>query len=44
MRYTSNVGITHWDEPRHVDGIIQERSQQFFCTQSRTAMHERMGP
>ena len=31
MRYTSNVGITHWDEPRQVEGIIQERSQQFFA-------------
>jgi hypothetical protein len=31
MRYTSNVGLTHWDEPRHVEGIIQERSQQFFA-------------
>ena len=31
MRYTSNVGITHWDEPRQVEGIIQARSQQFFA-------------
>jgi hypothetical protein len=31
MRYTSNVGLTHWDEPRHVEGIIQARSQQFFA-------------
>ncbi len=31
MRYTSNVGLTHWDEPRHVEGIIQSRSQQFFA-------------
>ena len=31
MRYTSNVGITHWDEPRHAEGIIQARSQQFFA-------------
>jgi len=31
MRYTSNVGITHWDESRQVDGIIQQRSHQFFA-------------
>lgn len=31
MRYTSNVGITHWDEPRKLDGIITERSHQFFA-------------
>ena len=30
MRFTSNVGLTHWDEPRDVKGIIQERSEQFF--------------
>ena len=29
-RFTSNVGLTHWDEPRYVEGIIQERSEQFF--------------
>ncbi len=31
MRYTSNVGLTHWDEPRSTDGINQERSHQFFA-------------
>lgn len=31
MRFTSNVGLTHWDEPRQLDGIITERSQQFFA-------------
>jgi hypothetical protein len=31
MRYTSNVGLTHWDEPRHVKGINQARSHQFFA-------------
>lgn len=31
MRFTSNVGLTHWDEPRNVEGIIRERSQQFFA-------------
>ncbi|OXL24795.1 DUF2855 family protein [Psychrobacter sp. DAB_AL32B] len=31
MRYTSNVGLTHWDEPRGADGIIKERSHQFFA-------------
>lgn len=31
MRYTSNVGLTHWDEPRHVEGIIRDRSHQFFA-------------
>jgi hypothetical protein len=31
MRFTSNVGLTHWDEPRQLEGIIAERSQQFFA-------------
>ena len=31
MRFTSNVGLTHWDEPQQGDGIIQERSQMFFA-------------
>lgn len=31
MRFTSNVGLTHWDEPRYVEGIIQQRSEQFFA-------------
>jgi len=31
MCYTSNVGLTHWDEPRQVDGIIRDRSHQFFA-------------
>ena len=31
MRFTSNVGLTHWDEPRQVKGIIQERSEPFFA-------------
>lgn len=31
MRYTSNVGLTHWDESARVDGIIKERSHQFFA-------------
>lgn len=31
MRYTSNVGLTHWDESRSADGIIKERSHQFFA-------------
>ncbi|MGK0374799.1 MAG: hypothetical protein ACJA2E_001271 [Arenicella sp.] len=31
MLYTSNVGLTHWEEPRHVEGIIQERSHLFFA-------------
>jgi hypothetical protein len=31
MRYTSNVGLTHWEEPRNVEGIIRERSHQFFA-------------
>ncbi len=31
MRFTSNVGLTHWNEPRYVEGIIQERSEQFFA-------------
>ena len=31
MRFTSSVGITHWQQPRDVDGIINERCQQFFA-------------
>ena len=31
MRYTSNVGLTHWEEPRDTTGIIKERSHQFFA-------------
>lgn len=31
MRFTSNVGLTHWDEAKKVEGIIAERSQPFFA-------------
>jgi len=31
MVYTSNVGLTHWEEPRQAEGINQERSHQFFA-------------
>jgi len=31
MRFTSNVGLTHWEEPRQMSGIIKERSEQFFA-------------
>lgn len=31
MRFTSNVGLTHWEEPRQMKGIIKERSEQFFA-------------
>ncbi|WP_435950992.1 DUF2855 family protein [Psychrobacter sp. DM8] len=31
MRFTSNVGLTHWDEPRQAEGIITQRSEQFFA-------------
>jgi len=31
MRFTSNVGLTHWDEPQKADGINQERSEMFFA-------------
>jgi len=31
MRFTSNVGLTHWDEPKKAQGINQERSQMFFA-------------
>lgn len=31
MKYTSNVGLTHWDEPRSLEGINKERSHQFFA-------------
>lgn len=31
MRFCSNVGLTHWDEPQQAEGIIQERSEMFFA-------------
>ncbi|RBP52796.1 DUF2855 family protein [Arenicella xantha] len=31
MRFCSNVGLTHWEEPQQVAGINQERSQMFFA-------------
>lgn len=31
MRFTSNVGLTHWDEAHPVDGIIEQRSEMFFA-------------
>jgi len=31
MRFCSNVGFTHWDEPQSAEGIISERSQMFFA-------------
>ena len=31
MRFTSNVGITHWQKLEASDGIIAERCEQFFA-------------
>ena len=31
MRFTSNVGLTHWEAPHQHSGIISERSQLFFA-------------
>lgn len=31
MRFCSNVGFTHWDEPQSGAGIITERSEMFFA-------------
>ena len=31
MKYTSNVGVTHWDENDMGDGFIRERSAMFFA-------------
>ncbi|MEN7341773.1 MAG: DUF2855 family protein [Pseudomonadota bacterium] len=31
MRFTSNVGLTHYDENQMTDGFIKERSQMFFA-------------
>lgn len=31
MRFCSNVGLTHWEEPQHAAGINQARSQMFFA-------------
>ncbi len=31
MTYTSNVGLTHWDENEMQDGFIRERSAMFFA-------------
>ena len=44
MRFTSNVGLTHWDEPRQLDGIIAERSQQFFAPSHIQQRMQEWGP
>lgn len=31
MKFCSNVGLTHWEEPQQISGINQERSQMFFA-------------
>ncbi len=31
MRFCSNVGLTHWDQPQVAEGIITERSKMFFA-------------
>ncbi len=31
MRFCSNVGLTHWDQPKTAEGIIAERSEMFFA-------------
>jgi len=31
MRRTINVGLTHWDQSQNTNGIITERSEQFFA-------------
>lgn len=31
MHKTINVGLTHWNQPRSNQGIIKERSEQFFA-------------
>lgn len=44
MRFTSNVGLTHWDEPRQMDGIITERSEQFFAPSYIQKLIKELGP
>ncbi len=44
MRFTSNVGLTHWDEPRQTAGIIQERSEPFFAPSQIQKLIKEWGP
>lgn len=44
MRFTSNVGLTHWNEPRQVEGIIAKRSEQFFAPSYIQQLIEQWGP
>lgn len=44
MRFTSNVGLTHWDEPRQTKGIIAERSEQFFAPSYIQQLIKQWGP
>lgn len=44
MKYTLNVGITHWNDLNEVTGINAERSEQFFAPGHIQEMIKRMGP
>jgi len=44
MVYTLNVGITHWGNLNEVDGIIEERTTQFFAPSHIQSMIKRNGP
>ncbi|MEO0367942.1 MAG: DUF2855 family protein [Pseudomonadota bacterium] len=44
MRFTSNVGITHWDDAGMGPDFIAERSQQFFAPGRIQQRHKDWGP
>jgi len=44
MRFTSNVGLTHWDEYGDTSGINIERSQMFFAPGHIQSLIKELGP
>ena len=43
MKFCSNVGLTHWDEAAPTEGIITERSEQFFAPTYITQLIKQLG-
>ena len=44
MRYTSNVGLTHWEDNAMGDDFIRERSEMFFAPGHIQKRHSDWGP
>lgn len=44
MKFTLNVGITHWGDLSEIEGINNSRSEQFFAPAHIQEMIKRMGP